>query len=359
MNNEKETLTMRIIVLAGGLSVERDVSLSSGASICRALLDRGHNAVLIDLFMGLKYPEDKLDEVFTMPGANLSIAEGIKTTAPDLDAIRASREDKSPCMLGPNVIKLCQMADISMLGLHSGIGENGQLQATFDVLGIKYTGPNYLGSAIAMDKGITKQIFKMNHIPTPEGAWLHKSDMDKTLSDMGISLPVVVKPCCGGSSIGVYIPTTEEEYHDAIANAFQYEDELIIEEYIKGREFSCGFIDGKALPVIEIIPKDGFFDYTNKYQDDLTQEICPADLDEEITLRMQEATIAACKALKLDIYSRADFILTEDGRIYCLEVNTLPGMTPASLLPKEAQAAGIPYGELCELIIEKSLARFK
>ncbi len=350
---------MKIVVLAGGLSVERDVSLSSGASICHALLERGHDAVLIDLFMGLPYPEDKLEEVFTIPGANLSIAEGIKTTAPDLDAIRASREDKSDCMLGPNVIKLCQMADISMLGLHSGIGENGQLQATFDVLGIKYTGPNYLGSAIAMDKGITKQIFEMNQIPTPKGTWLNKADKDKSLTELGLSLPVVVKPCCGGSSIGVYIPSTEQEYKASIDKAFEFEDELIIEEYIKGREFSCGYMDGKALPIIEIIPKDGFFDYANKYQANLTQEICPANLDKDTTLRMQEATISACEALKLDIYSRADFLLTEDGRIYCLEVNTLPGMTPSSLLPQEAKAAGIGYGELCELIIEKSLARYK
>lgn len=350
---------MKIVILAGGLSVERDVSLSSGSYICRALRARGHEAVLIDVFMGIDWPEEDLASVFTMPGANLEIAEGISTVAPDLAAIRASREDKSDCLLGPNVISLCQMADISFFALHSGIGENGQLQATFDVLGIKYTGPNYVGSALAMDKGLTKQIFQKNNIPTPGGTWLKKQDKNISLAELGLSLPVVIKPSCGGSSIGVYIPQTMDEYHEDLEKAFQYEDEVVIEPYIKGREFACGFIDGEALPIIEIIPKDGFFDYANKYQANLTQEICPADLDEETTLRIQNATISACHALKLNVYSRADFLLTDAGDIYCLEVNTLPGMTPTSLLPQEAKANGIEYGELCELIIEKSLEKYK
>ncbi len=349
---------MRIVILAGGLSVERDVSLSSGSYICRALLERGHEAVLVDVFMGLTWPADDLESVFTMPGANLGIAEGISTVEPNLADIRAARADKSDCLLGENVIKLCSMADITLLALHSGIGENGQLQATFDVLGIKYTGPNYVGSALAMDKGITKQIFMNNDIPTPSGTWLKAKDKDRSVAELGLTLPVVIKPCCGGSSIGVYIPQTEEEYRESLDKAFTYEDEVLVEAYIKGREFACGYIDGEALPIIEIIPKSGFFDYTNKYQADLTQEICPAPLDEETTLRIQKATIAACQALKLDVYSRADFLLTEEGDIYCLEVNTLPGMTPTSLLPQEAKAAGISYGELCELIIEKSLEKY-
>lgn len=350
---------MRIVILAGGLSVERDVSLSSGSYICRALLERGHEAVLIDVFMGLDWAKDDLESVFTMPGANLEIAEGIPTSAPDLVAIKASRADKSACLLGPNVIDLCSMADISLFALHSGIGENGQLQATFDVLGIKYTGPNYVGSALAMDKGITKQIFQKNNIPTPGGTWLKKQDKDMTLEAMGLSLPVVVKPACGGSSIGVYIPQTDAEYLDALEKAFAFEDEIVVEPYIKGREFACGYIDGEALPIIEIIPKNGFFDYTNKYQADLTTEICPAVLDAETTALIKATTVAACQALKLNVYSRADFLLKEDGSIYCLEVNTLPGMTPTSLLPQEAKADGIGYGELCELIIEKSLKKYK
>ena len=350
---------MKIVVLAGGLSTERDVSLASGAGICRTLRDRGHEALLLDVYLGLPYEADKLEEVFKLPNANLEIAEGIKTTEPDLDAIKASREDQSDCFLGPNVVEICRMADIVFMALHGDVGENGKLQATFDLLGIKYTGPNSLGSALAMDKGVTKMIFKMSGVPTPLGTSLKKSKKDSSLADLGLKLPVVVKPCSGGSSIGVYIVNTEEEYKDAIEKSFQYEDEVVIEPYIKGREFACGIIDGKALPVIEIIPKTGFFDYANKYQAGATQEVCPADIPEEVAERMQRATELAFKSLKLDIYSRADFLLDDNSDIYCLEVNTLPGMTATSLLPQEAAAAGIPYGELCELIIEKSLARYQ
>ena len=349
---------MRIVVLAGGLSTERDVSLNSGAGICRTLRERGHEAFLLDVYLGFPYDADKLEEVFTLPGAGLEIAEGIKTTEPDLAAVKASREDQSDCFLGPNVIEICRMADIVFMGLHGDVGENGKLQATFDLLGIKYTGPNYLGSALAMDKGIAKKIFKMSGVPTPLGTSVKKSRKDVSLAELDLKLPVVVKPCSGGSSIGVYIVNTEEEYKEAMENSFRYEDEVVIEPYIKGREFAVGIIDGKALPVIEIIPKTGFFDYANKYQDGCTEEICPAQIPDEIAEKMQCATELAFKSLKLDIYSRADFLLDENGDIYCLEVNTLPGMTSASLLPKEAKAAGIEYGELCELIIKNSLERY-
>lgn len=349
---------MKIVVLAGGLSTERDVSLASGAGICKTLIERGHEAFLLDVYLGFPHAPEHLEDVFTLPNAGLEIAEGIKTTEPDLAAVKASREDQSDCFVGPNVIEICRLADIVFMGLHGDVGENGKLQATFDILGIRYTGPNYLGSALAMDKGITKQIFKTAGVPTPLGTSLKKENKDCSLADLGLQLPVVVKPCSGGSSIGVYIVNTEAEYQEAIDKSFCYEDEVVIEPYIKGREFACGIIDGKALPVIEIIPKTGFFDYANKYQAGATEEICPAQIPEEVALRMQRATELAFRSLKLDVYSRADFLWDENNDIYCLEVNTLPGMTSASLLPQEAKAAGIEYGELCELIIKKSLERY-
>ena len=346
---------MKIIVLAGGLSTERDVSLSSAAGICRTLIEKGHDAFLLDVFMGLPYDSDKLEEVFTLPGHGLEIAKNIATEEPDLAAIKASRPDQSDCFLGPNVIELCRMADITFIGLHGGEGENGKLQATFDLLGIKYTGPNSLGCAAAMHKGIAKQIFLESGIPTPNGVCIHKNKNKKDLTSLGLSLPVVVKPCSGGSSIGVYIVNTEEEYNEALEKSFRYEDELVIEEYVKGREFACGIINDKALPPIEIIPKTGFFDYANKYQAGATEEVCPANISEEISAKMQDYTVRAFHAIKLDVYSRADFLLDADNNLYCLEMNTLPGMTAASLLPKEAAVTGIEYGDLCELIIKKSL----
>ena len=346
---------MKIIVLAGGLSTERDVSLASAAGICRTLLDKGHDAFLLDVFLGLENAPENLEDVFTLPGHGLEIAKNISEEEPDLEAVKASRPDQSDCFLGPNVIELCRLADITFLGLHGGEGENGKLQATFDLLGIRYTGPDSLGCAVAMDKGFTKQVFLQAGIDTPAGVCLHKNTTDRSLSSLGLSLPVVVKPCSGGSSIGVYIVKTEEEYEDALEKSFFYEDEVVIETFIKGREFACGIIDGEALPPIEIIPKTGFFDYANKYQDGATEEVCPADIPKDVEARMMELTVKAYHALKLNVYSRADFLLDDAGNLYCLEMNTLPGMTAASLLPKEAKVAGIEYGDLCELIIRKSM----
>ena len=349
---------MKIIVLAGGLSTERDVSLASAAGICRTLIEKGHDAFLLDVFLGLEHAPEHLEDVFTLPGHGLEIAKNISCEEPDLAAVKASRPDQSDCFLGPNVIELCRLADITFLGLHGGEGENGKLQATFDLLGIRYTGPDSLGCAVAMDKGLTKQVFLQAGIDTPAGVTIHKKSKDRSLALTGLSLPVVIKPCSGGSSIGVYIVSTEEEYAEALEKSFFYEDEVVVEEYIKGREFACGVIDNEALPPIEIIPKTGFFDYANKYQADATLEVCPADIPEETASRMMELTVKAFRALKLNVYSRADFLLDEKGNLYCLEMNTLPGMTAASLLPKEAKAAGIEYGDLCELIITQSQKLF-
>ena len=328
---------MKIIVLAGGLSTERDVSLASAAGICRTLIEKGHDAFLLDVFLGLEHAPEHLEDVFTLPGHGLEIAKNISCEEPDLAAVKASRPDQSDCFLGPNVIELCRLADITFLGLHGGEGENGKLQATFDLLGIRYTGPDSLGCAVAMDKGLTKQVFLQAGIDTPAGVTIHKKSKDRSLALTGLSLPVVIKPCSGGSSIGVYIVSTEEEYAEALEKSFFYEDEVVVEEYIKGREFACGVIDNEALPPIEIIPKTGFFDYANKYQADATLEVCPADIPEETASRMMELTVKAFRALKLNVYSRADFLLDEKGNLYCLEMNTLPGMTAASRKKRKRQ----------------------
>ena len=172
---------MKIIVLAGGLSPERDVSLVSSAGICRTLLDKGHDVFLKDVFLGFPYDKERLEEVFTLPGHGLDIVDTIRTEAPDLAAVRASRPDQSDCYLGPNVMELCRMADITFLGLHGGVGENGKLQATFDLLGIRYTGPDSLGCAVAMDKGITKHIFLETGVSTPQGVCIHKNKNKKSI----------------------------------------------------------------------------------------------------------------------------------------------------------------------------------
>ena len=350
---------MKIIVLAGGLSPERDVSLISGAGICRTLRERGHRAFLLDVFFGYPCNPEDLEKVFDLPDGGLKIAEGIKTTTPDLEALRLSRPDQSDCYLGPNVIQLCRMADITFMGLHGSVGENGKLQATFDILGIRYTGPNSLGCSLAMNKLAAKQIFKMSRVPTPRGTSLVPETKDTPLEELGYYLPLVIKPCSSGSSIGVYIVHTEEEYKEAVRRSFEedHQDEVVIEPYIKGREYACGILAGKALPLVEIIPRDGIFNYENKYQAGGATELCPpVSLDEKTQKKMRRAGEKAFQVLRMDVYGRADFIVDEtDGRFSCLEMNGLPGMTPQSLLPLAARNAGLSYGELCEQIIEESI----
>ena len=174
-----------------------------------------------------------------------------------------------------------------------------------------------------------------------------------------MTLPCVVKPCCGGSSVGVTIPKTQEEYEAAVADAFSYEDVIVVEEYIKGREFSVGVVDGIAYPIIEIAPISGFYDYKNKYQPGSTIETCPAKLPEETAVRMQRHAEAACASVGIEGYARVDFMLDDrTGEDYALEVNTLPGMTPTSLMPQEAQAIGYSFPQLCEWILNVSMKKY-
>ncbi len=349
---------MKIVVLAGGLSTERDVSFKTGEMVTKALRESGHEVILLDVFMGYSDKREDLTDIFAR-AAEVSVkVEGIPETAPDLAKVKASRKDKSDNFFGPNVIEMCQMADIVFMALHGENGENGKVQAAFDLFGIRYTGSGYLSSALAMDKGMAKQLFVMNGIPTPKGCSVKKGEGKIEIAELGLALPCVVKPCCGGSSIGVSIVRTEEEFADALAEAFRLENELVVEEYIEGREFSVGVIDYRALPVIEIAPVEGFYDYKNKYKAGSAVETCPAELSAELTEQMQHYAEKVAKVLGLDTYSRSDFLLGRDNRIYCLEANTLPGMTPTSLLPQEAQVVGMDFGRLCEELIALSLRKY-
>lgn len=340
---------MKVVVLAGGISTERDVSLSSGAKIYKALKQNGHQAVLLDVYLG--YTGEDADHIFEIEEDWAKELGGVAEKNPDIEAVKAMRPDGDKNFFGPNVISVCQSADVVFMALHGENGENGKIQACFDLMGIKYTGTDYVSSAICMDKGLTKDIFASYGIPTPCGIRLKKGQkQEKT-----VPFPCIVKACCGGSSVGVSIAWKEEEYEAALAEAFQYDDEVVIEQYIKGREFSVGVMDGKALPVIEIAPLVGFYDYKNKYQAGSTIETCPAQLSDELSLKMQDYAEAVFKALRLKNYARMDFMLAENNEMFCLEANTLPGMTPTSLLPQEAQAVGISYGDLCEWLIDISL----
>ena len=336
---------MKVVVLAGGTSTERDVSLSSGSMIYKALKKNGHKAMILDVYLGY---EGDITDIFEKEVDWAAEIGAVSEKSPDLETVKAMRKDGGKSFFGPNVLNICQQADAVFMALHGANGEDGKIQACFELLGIPYTGTDYVSSAMAMDKSIAKDIFRAHNISTPEGIQLKAGEQE----ERKVPYPCIVKACCGGSSVGVYIANNDEEYENAKAEAFRFDKEVIVEQYIKGREFSVGVMDGKALPVIEIAPKQGFYDYKNKYQAGSTVETCPAQIPEDKTLKMQQVAEAVYEALRMKNYARMDFMMSGDGEIYCLEANTLPGMTPTSLLPQEAAVLGISFEQLCEKILE-------
>ena len=342
---------MNIVVLAGGLSPERDVSLVSGGLVAAALARRGHKILLLDVYEGIDLEGREVSELFTStPDANFGISEQV----PDLEEVRR-RNGGRVAKIGPGVLRACGAADVTFLALHGDMGEDGSLQATLDNYGIRYTGSGRVGSLLAMDKDISKRMLRPAGVPTPD--WIYfdaaNESVDRIWREIGV--PCVVKPTACGSSVGVSIVEDGDSLDAALTAAAEYESRLIIEKKITGREFSVGVLGDKVLPPIEIIPKSGFYDYKNKYQSGMTEEICPADLTAEQTAKVSRYARMAFDCLRLSGYARADFIMDEAGEFWCLEVNNLPGMTPMSLLPREAAAAGIGYDELCETIVNMAV----
>ncbi len=331
---------MNIVVLAGGLSMERDVSLASGSLIANALRDAGEHAVLVDLYYGIEKEKMNFD------GVSGRYEYKIPKLAPDLDALIAGNGGREN-PVGENVIEFCKMADVAFLALHGGVGENGKLQALLEMNGVRFTGSSSVGCMLSMDKIISKELVAREGIPTAE--WLTNKDNRDELKSL---IPCFVKPADNGSSVGVTKVVSEKELNDALDEAEKFSDNVLVEKQVVGREFSVGILDGKALPPIEIIASGDFYNYKVKYQAGLAREICPAPLSEELTHKLQGYAERAHKILRLGAYSRIDFILDEGGEFFFLEANALPGMTPTSLLPQEAAASGMSYTELCLKLIE-------
>ncbi len=344
---------MKIVVLAGGTSTERDASIVSGTGICNGLRAKGHQAILVDVFCGAETVDwaDPFPREYDVEAASAYI----KSFNPHIEQLKKMRKD----FFGPNVLELCKKADFVFLGLHGANGEDGRIQAAFDLMGIKYTGTGYLSSAMAMDKGVTKWMFQMKGVPVPGGVTMKRHTRKEDLAELGLAFPVVVKTCCGGSSIGVYIVKDQEEYMKALDAAFVYEEEVVVEEFIQGTEYTVAVVDGKAYPVVQIVPCQGFYDYENKYKPGAVKENCPAPISSELTRRLQDYAVQGYRALGLESYARLDFIVTDDEKIYCLEANTLPGMTPTSLIPQEAAVLGMDYPTLCEELIRVSEKKYK
>ena len=344
---------MKIVVLAGGLSPERVVSLATGANVCRALRKLGHRAVFVDMFLGIEEPPADLKTLFDAPDGLCGSGE-IAAAAPDLAAVRASRRDQGPSRFGPGVLELCAMADIVFLGLHGEDGEDGRIQAAFDLLGIRYTGSGYLASGMAMDKTAAKSVMIASGIPTPEWKVLDYRPEEAGRLAEELPVPCVVKAARGGSSLGVCLPEDRESLRKALEELPAYGGKIFWEERVYGRELTVPVLGDRALPPVEILPAGTEFDYAATSQAGGAREICPADITEAERALLADLALRLHHALGLEVYSRTDFILDGDGRPWCLEVNSLPGMTAGSLIPKAAGAVGMSYEALCEEVVQLS-----
>lgn len=337
---------MKIVVLAGGKSSEREVSMTSRSKIANALIVNGHQVLLMNLLIGI--PEcssfDTAYENYSTDHYEYVVSE----TLPDLDEFGKE--------IGANVLEICGSADITFFALHGGIGENGKLQAIFDVYDIRYTGSGYQSSLLAMDKLLAKELMRFHGIPTAD--WTVVTGIDQIEA---IELPAVVKPIDCGSSIGISLVDTKYELKAAISEASKYSNNsrILIENKIVGREFSVGILRDQVLPAIELIPKSGFYDYQNKYQKGRTVEIVPAQIEENLAEQMKDLAYKTHQMLGMSVCSRTDFLIDQDNNIFVIEVNSLPGMTPNSLLPQEAKAIGFEFNELCESIVEGSMKKYE
>lgn len=347
---------MNIILITGGPSAEREVSIASGKSILNALRESGHTVKVIDPVNGIRMlPED---EVF---------GDSLSKNSPSLSKLKEIHKTSGRNILDCINSELFDDTDLVFLGVHGKFGEDGKIQSLLEFREIKYTGSGVLASALAMDKDISKKILKAAGIKTP--AWLALSktesfDIGKLNREISntIGYPCVVKPNDEGSTVGLTIvqPDVEDvQLINSVELAFEYSHKILFEQFIKGRELTVPVIGNEAFPVIEIKPKDGFYDYEHKYTKGMTEYFCPADLPEDVAKFAQETALKAHNILGCSVYSRIDFILNDKNELYCLEVNTLPGMTDTSLVPKSAVAKGLSFRELIDKIIELSLQKTK
>lgn len=327
---------MNIAVLMGGDSDEREVSLASGAQVAQALRDAGHSVASVDTMQGpLSLDEEAL---ILESGVGLSPPEGV------------------PYERAGVLARIPEVAQAEMIfnALHGGKGEDGTISALLDLAGLAYTGTGMLGCALAMDKDVTKRLFRDAGVSTP--AWrTGRQDADALVSELG--LPIIVKPVSGGSSVALALAHDQDELARAIEAAKAAPVPMMYEAFVAGREVTVGIVGDEPLPVGEIVPEHELFDYACKYQAGLAQEIFPADLPVETAEALLSTARRVHELLHLSDYSRVDFILAEDGTAHCLEANALPGMTANSLLPKAAAAAGVSFPELCDRIVNIALRR--
>lgn len=334
---------LKVAVLFGGSSEERDVSIASGAQVIQALRSAGHQVLAVDTASGLLGAEEE----------RRLLASKVKEVPPDSDSLAIIRSGKQSLLSAGELAGV----DVFFLALHGGTSEDGTLQALLDAGGFAYTGSGHLASAMAMDKDVAKRLFLAAGVET--ASWLMAPASEEAVREQ-LGFPLVVKPNSQGSTVGLSIVHSQAELQPAIELAGRYGDEVMLERFVAGREVTVGVLDDQALPVGEILlGGQEVFDYEHKYQAGAVREVFPADLPPAIAAVAQRLALKVHRALKLSGYSRIDFRLDEQGRLWCLEVNTLPGMTATSLLPQAAAAAGIGFAELCERICRLGIERCK
>lgn len=331
---------MKITVLMGGTSSERNVSLASGIRITNALRERDHDVIALDPARGVISASEERE---------LSTGK-VGTEPPSLESLSKFAEGT----FLPNLTSMTEIKDVDVvfLGLHGGQGEDGTIQALLDMAHVKYTGSGHLASALAMDKDLSKRLFRAAEVNTAD--WLMAPATIEQVEGI-LSLPVVVKPSKQGSTVGLTVVKKRADLAPAIEEAAKYDDEVMIERFVPGRELTVGVLGDVALPVGEIISKHEIYDYECKYTPGMAREEFPAKISREATEHIQQQALAAFKALKLGGCARIDFRLSSEGEFFCLEANTLPGMTELSLIPQGAAAMGISFPELCERIVRLAL----
>ncbi len=334
-------VTHRVTVLTGGSTPERDVALAGSAQVVAALREDGHAVSIVDTVSG---PLSASAEADLLTG----VVDREPPTPLELEALRLKE-------LGPRLAEIAEIkeADIVFLVLHGRQGEGGELQALLDLAEVPYTGTDALGSGIAMAKDIAKRLMRQAGIRTPD--WVMWPASAEAIDTLG--WPLIVKPSRVGSSVGLRVVDTEKDLESAIEHAKIYDDDVMIEQLIRGRELTVGVLGDEALAVGEIIPQHDIFDYECKYTPGMTQEIFPADLPTATAATIRASAAETHRVMRLRDMSRIDFILSTEGNLHCLEANTLPGLTSTSLLPQSAEAAGISFRQFCTTLCDLAVDR--
>jgi D-alanine-D-alanine ligase len=339
---------MNLTVLLGGTSAEREISLLTGFAMAKAYASLGHNVTLLDPATGraMGIGEFQSEPPHAAPPTPEHLA-GLSQGSVFVDSLTSDA---------------VKNADAVVIGLHGVPGEDGTVQAVLELLGKKFTGSGSRSSAISIDKAYTKILMAAAGVPTPKWSFISKGTTPEQLEFFAQRLPevvgqkMVIKPNDQGSTVGLTISGQPDfDFRSAVDYAWKYSEGVLIEEFIEGREFTVGILDGKVLPVVEIAPDGGIYDYHHKYTKGMTNYYCPADIPERLESLMSESAMQLFNACACKGYARIDFLVDSEGRYYCLEINTLPGMTETSLVPKAAKAAGLSFEELCGLILKSSL----